>query len=66
VARSTAPDDEQIKVQNMRGQLLADGLVMVKYTSENRGRRSNRTSLWRRTDAGIWQIFHHQGTITNR
>ena len=65
VARSTAPDDERIKVENMRGQLLADGLVMVKYTSENRGRRSNRTSLWRRTEAGHWQIFHHQGTITN-
>jgi hypothetical protein len=65
VARSTDPDDEQIKVENMRGQLLADGLVMVKYTSENRGRRSNRTSLWRRTEAGHWQIFHHQGTITN-
>jgi hypothetical protein len=50
----------------MRGQLLADGLMMVKYTSENRGRRSNRTSLWRRTETGHWQIFHHQGTITNR
>src|ERR1700722_20384309 len=66
VARSTDPDDEPIKVEHMRGQLLADGLVMVKYTSENHGRRSNRTSLWRRTEAGHWQIFHHQGTITNR
>lgn len=66
VARSTDPDDEPIKIENMRGQLLADGLVMVKYTSENHGRRSNRTSLWRRTEAGHWQIFHHQGTITNR
>jgi hypothetical protein len=66
VARSTNADDEPIKVENIRGQLLADGLVMVKYTSENRGRRSNRTSLWRRTEVGNWQIFHHQGTITNR
>jgi hypothetical protein len=66
VARSTDPDDEPIKVENMRGQLLADGLAMVKYTSENHGRRSNRTSLWRRTEPGHWQIFHHQGTITNR
>jgi hypothetical protein len=66
VARSTDADDEPIKVANMRGQLLADGLVMVKYTSENRGRCANRTSLWRRTETGRWQIFHHQGTITNR
>jgi hypothetical protein len=66
VARSTDPDGEPIKVEHIRGQLLADGLVMVKYTSENQGRRSNRTSLWRRAEAGNWRIFHHQGTITNR
>src|ERR1700723_2384072 len=41
VARSTDPDGDPIKVEHMRGQLLADGLVMVKYTSENHGRRSN-------------------------
>jgi RimJ/RimL family protein N-acetyltransferase len=66
VAESTAPGGEPITVENMRGQLLANGLVMLKYTSENRGRRSNRTSLWRRVTPGRWQIFHHQGTITNR
>jgi RimJ/RimL family protein N-acetyltransferase len=65
VAGSAVPGDEPIKVENMRGQLLADGLVMLKYTSESHGRRSNRTSLWRRAAPGRWQIFHHQGTITN-
>ena len=49
VASSTDPDGEPITVENMRGWLLAEGLVMVKYTSENHGRRSNRTSLWRLT-----------------
>ena len=66
VAADTAPDDEPITVANMRGWLLADGLVMLKYTSEHHGRRANRTSLWRRTEAGNWQIFHHQGTLTAR
>jgi RimJ/RimL family protein N-acetyltransferase len=66
VAKSTAPGGEPIRVENMRGQLLASGLVMVKYTSENHGRRSNRTSLWRRVAPGRWQVFHHQGTITDR
>jgi ribonuclease HI len=66
VAGSTAPGGEPFKVENMRGQLLADGLVMLKYTSENQGRRSNRTSLWRRVAPGRWQVFHHQGTITKR
>jgi len=64
VAAATSAGDEPITVENMRGWLLADGLVMLKYTSENKGRRANRTSLWRRTGAGHWQMFHHQGTVT--
>jgi len=66
VAAATQPEDEPIHVANMRGWLLADGLVMLKYTSEHQGRRANRTSLWRRTANGRWQIFHHQGTPAAR
>ena len=66
VAAATDPQGEPIRVENMRGWLLADGLVMLKYTSENQGGRANRTSLWRRTPSGRWQIFHHQGTVTAR
>lgn len=65
VAQWTDRDQEPIKVENRRGWLLADGLVMVKYTSQNQGRRANRTSLWRRVAPGRWQMFHHQGTITH-
>ena len=66
VAAATGPGDEPVTVANMRGWLLADGLVMLKYTSERDGQRANRTSLWRRTEAGHWQMFHHQGTPTAR
>src|SRR5215471_20940972 len=66
VAAGMAGDDEPITVENMRGWLLADGLVMLKYIFEHHGRRANRTSLWRRTEAGRWQMFHHQGTPTAR
>jgi hypothetical protein len=66
VAAATDPHGEPISVENMRGWLLAEGLAMVKYTSENHGRRSNRTSLWRCIAPGQWQVFHHQGTITTR
>jgi len=66
IAAATDPGDDPIKVEHMRGWLLADGLVMLKYTSEHHGRRSNRTSLWRRTATGAWQIFHHQGTPAAR
>jgi hypothetical protein len=65
VAAWTDPNGKPITVENMRGWLLADGLVMLKYTCENQGRRSNRTSLWRRTSLGRWEIFHHQGTVTS-
>jgi hypothetical protein len=64
VAAATDLADQPITVHDMRAWLLADGLVMVKYTSENQGRRAHRTSLWRRTGPGRWQIFHHQGTLT--
>jgi hypothetical protein len=63
VAEDTNPNGEPILVENMRGWLLAEGLVMLKYVSENSGRRSNRTSLWRRVEPGHWQVFHHQGTL---
>ena len=66
VAAATDPHGEPIRVENLRGWLLADGLVMLKYVSEAQGRRANRTSLWRRTPSGHWQIFHHQGTLTAR
>ncbi|MFJ9782262.1 DUF4440 domain-containing protein [Amycolatopsis sp. NPDC101161] len=57
-----ASDGAPITVENLRGSLVADGVVLVKYTSEHAGRRAHRTSLWRRVAGGHWQIFHHQGT----
>src|SRR5712691_9929434 len=60
IAAATSPEDEPITAENMRGWLLADGLVMLKYTSQSQGRRVSRTSLWRGTATGRWQIFHHQ------
>ena len=63
VAEETDPNGEPILVENMRGWLLAEGLVMLKYVSENSGRRSNRTSLWRPVEPRQWQMFHHQGTL---
>ena len=63
VAEETDPNGEPILVENMRGWLLAEGLAMLKYISENSGRRSNRTSLWRGVEPGHWQVFHHQGTL---
>lgn len=64
MAELVASDPGVITVVGLRGWLVADGVVMVKYTSECDGRWSNRTSLWRRVAPGEWQMFHHQGTPT--
>ena len=66
VAAGTDPSGEPIRFHDMRGFRLSDGLVMVKYTSDNGERRAHRTSLWRRVGPGHWQMFHHQGTPTER
>ncbi len=49
---------------------LAEDVVLVRYRTESRSRANAsprhaiRTSLWRRTPKG-WQMFHHQGTLTD-
>lgn len=53
---------EPLEASDMHGRLVADGIVMITYTCDDGGRRSNRTSLWRRVEPGRWQMFHHQGT----
>lgn len=62
VASLASRDDTPIEAIDMRGQVLAPGVVMLKYTSTHRGIRTNRTSLWRLGPDGNWQMFHHQGT----
>lgn len=57
---------EPMTTERMRGRRLADGLVLVKYTSTSSARRANRTSIWRRVAPGRWQLIHHQGTPTQQ
>ena len=65
VADYTAVSDEVNAIEDMRGELVADGLVMVKYTAASRGQRTHRTSLWRNDPTLGWQMFHHQATPTS-
>jgi hypothetical protein len=66
VGGCTDPNGEAIEVRSLRGLRLADGLVMVKYTSRSGARWSHRTSVWRREASGRWRMFHHQGTPTSQ
>ena len=63
VAASTADGGDDLVPEQVRGQLVADGVVMVKYRLSANGRTTHRTSLWRRTTTGTWEMFHHQGTV---
>lgn len=64
VADEASGREQPIEVENLHGYLVADGIVMVKYTSRVGERRTHRTSLWRHDDKRGWQICHHQGTPT--
>jgi len=51
-----------VDVCDLAGVHLADGIVLVTYTSQGGTRRCRRSSIWRRTSAG-WRIYFHQGTV---
>lgn len=54
--------DPPIQDTEMTGRLLADGLVLLTYRSQNGDRAARRSSLWRLED-GRWRVFFHQGTL---
>jgi hypothetical protein len=37
-------------------------VVLLTYVSESGDRRSNRSSIWRKTPGG-WRLYFHQGTM---
>lgn len=57
----TLSPESPVEVTEMSGAVLAPGVVHLTYLADNRGRRSWRSSLWRRTDDG-WRMYFHQGT----
>ena len=57
----TVSPESPVEVAEMSGTVLAPGVVHLTYFADNQGRRSWRSSLWRRTDSG-WRMYFHQGT----
>ncbi|MEV3858357.1 DUF4440 domain-containing protein [Streptomyces sp. NPDC050095] len=53
-----------VEVTRMTGALLTDGVVHLTYHLDYKGRRSNRSSLWRRHPEAGWRLYFHQGTLT--
>ncbi|MFE3317520.1 DUF4440 domain-containing protein [Nocardia sp. NPDC059195] len=64
VVEQAAMSDIPIQAYDMHGELLADDVVFLTYTSESDGRRAYRSSLWRRVHQG-WQLYFHQGTLSS-
>lgn len=57
-------DDPVDEPTGMTATVLAPGLVHVTYELNYGGRRTRRSSIWRKLDAGSgWRLYYHQGTI---
>ncbi len=59
--RESAVDAPSIGIHDLRGRVIAPGVVQVSWDSSRGGRRARRTSIWCEREAG-WQQVHHQGT----
>jgi hypothetical protein len=50
-------------LDDFRMQALSPDAVLVTYRSETRGKRTLRSSIWKKI-GGRWQMLFHQGTIS--
>ena len=57
-------DDGPIEATDFELTAVASGVVLVTFQTVGRGRRSLRSSVWRRS-RGRWRVLHHQGTPTS-
>ena len=58
---STDDNAVPIEFHDLRGRVIAPGVIQVSWDSRQGGRRARRTSLWCEREGG-WQQIHHQGT----
>lgn len=52
---------DPIEVLDLRGRVLAPGVIQVSWDSRRGDRHARRTSIWCERETG-WQQVHHQGT----
>ena len=57
-------DEDRIRATEVAGEVVGPGIVQLIYVSDRDGRRTRRSSLWRRS-AGGWRMLFHQGTPLN-
>jgi hypothetical protein len=62
-ARDRAGEVEVLEPVDVACRELAPGLYQLTYRLTQGERRTWRSSLWRGTEAGGWQVAFHQGTV---
>ncbi|HEV7647030.1 MAG TPA: DUF4440 domain-containing protein [Actinophytocola sp.] len=55
-------EDDPPAVTGLAAVRLAATVVQVTYLADRDGRRTWRSSLWRKGDDGAWRVWFHQGT----
>jgi hypothetical protein len=61
--RQLAPQADIWETMDFRCRKLAPDVYLLTYTLlQDHTRRTRRSTIWQRTDAG-WKILYHQGTI---
>ena len=59
----SSADGPRYEPAEIRGVVLAPGLVHLTYETDFDGRRARRSSLWRRrSEETGWRMYYHQGT----
>ncbi|NVD72669.1 DUF4440 domain-containing protein [Duganella sp. BJB488] len=60
--RYQSPEPDDLVCSDFTIRQLARGLYQLNYVLQQPGRRTRRTTLWRKTNEA-WQIVFHQGTV---
>lgn len=63
IQRYSAPHDDPWLISDFEVRGIADDLYLVTYELDQAGRRSRRSTIWRRSIDG-WFAVYHQGTLT--
>ncbi|WP_327677544.1 nuclear transport factor 2 family protein [Streptomyces sp. NBC_00467] len=58
-----AEDGARYEPEDLRGVVLAPGLVHLTYETTINGERARRSSLWRTGHDGAWRMYYHQATV---
>jgi hypothetical protein len=59
--RYKTPEPDNWTCEEFSVRKIANDLYQLNYVMQQPGRRTRRTTLWRKTDR--WQIVFHQGTV---